>query len=149
MRIKYLVFSLLLFMVMFVKPDVISKDSLTKSEIEVEVISDDGIQTYKTVKGISINDFLKEYELIGNNSLNYNYTLSDKDIINLSQNNKKSINNITFEELKDLPYISENNAKSIIDYRNDYGAFKSLDEVKKVKGIGESKLKILKEYLTL
>jgi competence protein ComEA len=48
-----------------------------------------------------------------------------------------SINNGTFAELDSLTGIGPVKAQAIIDYRSRIGGFKSLEELKAVKGIGE------------
>ncbi len=60
---------------------------------------------------------------------------------------KIDINKATLEELESLPGIGEKTAKNIIEYRERFGPFKSIDELEKVKGIGPKKLKILEKYL--
>ncbi len=48
-----------------------------------------------------------------------------------------SINNGTFAELDSLTGIGPVKAQAIIDYRTRIGGFKSLEELKAVKGIGD------------
>jgi competence protein ComEA len=48
-----------------------------------------------------------------------------------------NINTATAEELDAVKTISPAKAKAIVDYRTQNGPFKSLDELKKVKGFGE------------
>ncbi len=62
---------------------------------------------------------------------------------------KLDINKATLEDLKKVPGIGEVTAKSIIEYREREGGFKSLEDLKKVKGIGEKKFEVLKNYLTV
>lgn len=60
-----------------------------------------------------------------------------------------SINTATLEELKTLPGIGESKAKLIIEYRNNNGGFKSIEEIMKVKGIGDAMFKKIKDYIML
>lgn len=62
---------------------------------------------------------------------------------------KLDLNKATIEDLKRLPGIGEVTAQSIIEHRNKIGGFKSIEQLKEVKGIGDKKLEILKNYLTL
>lgn len=55
-----------------------------------------------------------------------------------------NINTATMEELMTLPYIGEVKAKAILEYRNAYGPFKSVEELLNVKGIGEKTLEKLR-----
>ena len=57
-----------------------------------------------------------------------------------------NINTATEEELKSLPGIGEVTAKAIINYRKDT-PFKTIDDIKNVTGIGESKFKQIKDYI--
>lgn len=55
-----------------------------------------------------------------------------------------NINTASPAELETLPGIGPAKAKAIAEYRKQHGAFKTVDELKNVKGIGEgvfSKLK--------
>jgi comEA protein len=60
-----------------------------------------------------------------------------------------SINNGTFEELDSLPRIGPVKAQAIIEYRSRIGGFKSLDELKAVKGIGEVTYRNLLPHIRL
>jgi competence protein ComEA len=60
-----------------------------------------------------------------------------------------SLNSIGAAELCDLPGIGPVLAERIVDYREQKGAFKSLDELKKVKGIGDKLYSKVLPYLKL
>lgn len=58
-------------------------------------------------------------------------------------------NSATEEELETLPGVGPVIAGRIIEYRKKRGPFKSINELLRVKGIGQSKLSKMKPYLTL
>lgn len=61
---------------------------------------------------------------------------------------KIDINNATVEELMKLPGIGAVTAERIVEYRETKGGFKSIEEIKKVKGIGSAKFNKIKDMVT-
>ncbi|GBD38364.1 ComE operon protein 1 [bacterium HR37] len=61
---------------------------------------------------------------------------------------KVNINKATIQELTQLPGIGESTAKNIVAYREKVGGFKTIDELKNVKGIGEKKFERIKDLIT-
>jgi len=49
---------------------------------------------------------------------------------------KININTATADQLDVLSGIGPTKARAIVDYRNEHGEFKSIDDIRKVKGIG-------------
>ena len=67
-----------------------------------------------------------------------------------SQDEKKvSLNQATVGELETLPGIGPSKAAAIINYREEFGKFKSIDELTNVSGIGEKTLEKLRDSLEL
>lgn len=64
-----------------------------------------------------------------------------------NQNTKVNINTATQTELETLPGIGPSIASKIVSYRKENGKFKSIEEIKKVSGIGESKYTNIKELI--
>jgi len=60
-----------------------------------------------------------------------------------------SINSASIEELSSLPGIGISTAEKIIEYRNSVGSFEKLEDLMKVKGIGNGKFNKLKDYICL
>jgi competence protein ComEA len=60
-----------------------------------------------------------------------------------------NLNTATKEELVALPGIGPAKAQAILDYRASHGAFKAIEEVKDVKGIGAKRFEKLKGELTV
>ena len=58
-----------------------------------------------------------------------------------------NINKATQTELETLPGIGPSIASRIIDYRTQNGKFKSVEDIKSVTGIGDSKFEKIKEFI--
>jgi competence protein ComEA len=60
-----------------------------------------------------------------------------------------NVNTASVEELQLLPGIGEARARALVELRKRRGGFKSLDELKEVKGIGDASLERMRPYLRL
>lgn len=85
------------------------------------------------------------------------YITSAKDNSEQSENGEKStgtnfkinINTAKQEELTQITGIGESTAKKIIEYRTQNGKFKSIEDIKNIPGIGDSKFNAMKEEITV
>lgn len=62
---------------------------------------------------------------------------------------KINLNTAELEELERLPSIGPVLAQRIIDYRTKYGAFRSIEEIKKVRGIKDKSFEKIKDYVVV
>ena len=58
-----------------------------------------------------------------------------------------NINTASAEELQTLPNIGAQMAQRIVDYREQYGEFASVEDLQKVKGIGAKTLEKLRPFV--
>ena len=65
------------------------------------------------------------------------------------KSDKVNLNTATETELQTISGIGQKRASDIIAYRESNGRFKSVDDLKKVSGIGDKTLEKLKEYVTV
>jgi len=62
---------------------------------------------------------------------------------------KVNINTASLEELQKLPRIGPQIAQRILDYRKENGNFKRIEDLLKVRGIGEKVYEQLKDLITV
>jgi comEA protein len=98
----------------------------------------------------------------------YNYRYSQKDLSQFgspdSQSQVNTLSNVPeaagvgvkidlnhsgLYDLEALPGIGPVMAQRIVDYRDSLGGYKSIDDLKKVKGIGPAKFALLKDKVTV
>lgn len=61
---------------------------------------------------------------------------------------KLNINESSFEELRKIPYVTYGIARGILRYRNLFGGFESIDELKKIEGVDLLTFERIALYLT-
>jgi len=99
------------------------------------------------VKGIGKKTMVKiepYLEIIGDSD-EVKSSLSSK--VGKAITTKININTASLNELTLLPGIGEKKAQAIIKYREEVGSFESKDEIKNVKGIGDSIYKKIKNKI--
>ena len=91
-----------------------------------------------------------------NNNININSSgkgqnvKNDRNNVSVMKNNSKiNINTANISELKQITGIGESTANKIIDYRENVGKFKKIEDIKEVKGIGDAKYESLKNKITI
>jgi competence protein ComEA len=57
------------------------------------------------------------------------------------------LNKVSFEELCTFPNVGEVMAQKILDYRQQQGGFRTIEELKKIKGIGNKLFSQLRDYV--
>lgn len=122
------------------------------SKINLAYILEDGTQLYIP----SVNDNRNQEQ---DNQGQIDYIRSDAggDTINegISKDNnnnnqsKVNINNASKEKLVTLPGIGDATAQKILDYREQNGKFKTIEDLKNIEGIGESKFNNIKGLITV
>lgn len=66
-----------------------------------------------------------------------------------SKTSKININKATQSELETIPGIGPSTALKIIAYREENGKFTSIEDIKNVSGIGDTKYENIKDYITV
>ena len=100
---------------------------------------EDGMKIYIPKQGEEVTNSNQEVEeniALGNTSKE-------------SSKGKININKASKEELDTLPGIGESTAEKIINYRKEHKSFKSIEELKEVKGIGDAKFEEIKDLVDI
>lgn len=130
------------------------REDANTNKINLAYILEDGMKVYIP----SIND--KE-NIENNNDNTEEYVKKDDQVnaingsddsssnINNGKTSKININNATQTQLEELPGIGPSTALKIIQYREENGKFKSIEDIKKVSGIGESKYSKIKDLISV
>ena len=138
------------------KPDVytLNENAIVKELIEVA----GGLTENAELSNINRAKKLQNHELVyiaNKNDVNKEGKNTNSQIAT-SQNqgqgvsNKKvNINSAVLEYLKTLNGIGDSKAKSIIEYREQNGGFKSIEDIKNVTGIGEKMFERIKDQIEI
>jgi len=95
----------------------------------------------------NINDKNEEFVFVYDSS-GKNVITDNKDVDN-NKNSKVNINTATQTELETLTGIGPSIAAKIIQYRKENGMFKSIEELKNISGIGDSKFESIREEVVV
>lgn len=157
MKVLKLLFIILLSsVIIYLSTDIESKPLEEEKLINVEIkgyVQNPG--TYQLKSGSTLDDLLKEalaQDEADLSTLSLQNILYNGQLIVIPKKKKEtliSINSADISELVKLPGIGEKTAQKIIDYRNEFGSFLSLEELMNVSGIGNAKYNKIKPFITL
>lgn len=123
----------------------------TKAEIDELLKKDDKILIKEVIKEIpceKISDACIQEEII-TNATEQEMDNNEGTLTNNEESNKfVNINTADINDLMTLNGIGESKAKSIIEYRETNGLFKSIEDIKNISGIGEKMYEKIKDYIT-
>lgn len=98
----------------------------------------------KLIDGEKIIIFAKKVISESSTSISQSGSLS-----NQPKSNLVNINTASKKELESLPGIGPTLAQRIIDYRETNGYFQTIEDIKKVSGIGDKKFEAIKNLITV
>ncbi len=128
---------------------------------ELVIVEIKGAVKYPGVYEVSSNAIIKDIiDLAGGvtnlanlDSINLASKIESNQLINIPYKNSVSnlinINTASLAELTTLEGIGNSKALAIIKYRNEMGLFTSIEDLKKVKGIGEGLFEKIKANITI
>lgn len=131
-------------------PDVytLKEGSIIKDLIEIA----GGLTSNADISNINRAKEIKNHELIvirNINDINIEVESIEAEINQESDDGIININDADLSKLKEIPGIGDVKANAIILYREENGAFKSIEEIKKVDGIGEKTFEKIKNSIKL
>ncbi len=143
-KVLFLLFILILVLLIFSKTFKIEDNDNKQIELNINK------QNIKVPLGTSYQDIKENLDVDTNDLYSDDYTFKDGEDVEISQKDtsKISINNASKEELMSLPGIGEKTAIKIIEYRQT-SSFKSIEDLKKVKGIGDKKYEKIKDLIVI
>lgn len=112
------------------------------SQINLAFVLQDGQKIYVPNKNEKISQYITGNS--GNNGTEENNTSNSN-----KEDSKVNINTANQSELDSLPGIGPSIAQKIIDYREENGNFKNIEELQNVKGIGDAKYEEIKDRVTV
>ena len=122
--------------------------------IKITIKDNEKFNIYEIDLGSSVDDLNSKYHLnLNEQELDYSfeYNLFNDQVIerDVKRIDNISINKADRDDLTKLPGVGSITANTIIEYREKYNGFKSLDELMNVKGIGKKKYEKIKPYISL
>lgn len=117
------------------------------SNINLAYILEDGEKIYIPKKGEEIAE--ESYTSSVTSETSSIKSGSSSSTTSSSKTSKININKATQTELETIPGIGPSTALKIINYREENGKFNSIEDIKNVSGIGDTKYEKMKDYITV
>lgn len=147
-----LLITLLTYMLFFYKPYLIQdKEDL----ITVHLVYSDKRESFELESYSRVSDLMVLIDLgddVDHQKINPSKILSHNDVFNvpiITETPCVSLNSSSLEDLVKVKGIGPKTAQAIIDYREDQGFFKNIEEVMEIKGIGLKKYEDMVNMLCL
>lgn len=137
------------------------KKAFVAKKLHIEINSSD-TTTFKKLKGIGstfasrickfrnlLGGFYAKEQLLevyGMDSLRY-AIIEDELWVDMSKLQRLNINSIEIQELKSHPYLTYKQARSIVKYREQHGAYKAVADIKAIDLIEPSDFRKIAPYL--
>ena len=138
--------------------DYVNLSKTLENEMVIYIYSNDEIKEFNNSKNkTSVNECICEEKkndaCVNIEKDNGNYIVNEEVSSTNNESSDKisliNINSATLEQLKTLTGIGESKAKAIIEYRNQNGKFSDISEITKVSGISEAIFAKIKENITV
>lgn len=131
--------------------DAIEKAGGLTEEADTELLNlasklEDGMKIYLLTKEEKSN-----FQVESNQNIvgTQNSTITNSTATYNVKTQKININTASQTELETLPGIGPSTALKIINYRNGNGKFKTIEQIKEVNGIGDSKFEKIQELISV
>lgn len=112
------------------------------TNINLAYVVEDGVKI--KIPAVGDDELSKESYII--EGMGENFSIAEGNVENHS-NSLININTASQTELETLPGIGPSIASRIIEYRNQNGKFKTVNDIKNVTGIGNNKFEKIKEFI--
>ncbi|UQW82714.1 helix-hairpin-helix domain-containing protein [Staphylococcus edaphicus] len=107
------------------------------------------LQDQKVIYIPKIGEKVQENKALNNNAINNIHSATTEDNTDSSNLEKVNLNTANESQLVLVKGIGPSKAKAIIEYREQHGAFESVEQLKDVKGIGAKTLEKISSKLTV
>ena len=109
----------------------------------------EAVQLAGGFRGDAATSAVNQAEVLTDEARLYVPTLAEALAEKSEEDGKVNINTATKEELMSLPGVGESRAESIVKYREEVGAFRSIEDIMSVSGIKEGLFTKIKDLIKI